>query len=547
MPAPRTQRQSCRLEPTIALAWKSGEAAHPRLRADGGTVTWQGQVHLARAGGYRFAVNLRGLFRLTVAGKVVLKVEARDAVGRKQGEEVQLAAGDHPLQAEFERLPGPARLELLWTGPGFREEPFPHDVVGHLPSQAATRLERDKQLEHGRFLAEERRCLQCHRAEDGDAMARGLAVRRAPDLSQVGGRAYPGWIERWLESPRKLRPDAVMPELFTSDQAGRVGRRAVAAYLSSLGGPVRTGVKAPPPEDLRASLKRGQVLYLTIGCTACHGELFSGLGSKTAPAALASYLRNPLLTDPAGRMPGMLLAEREADDVARFLCSSSDDSIRAPLSPAPAREQLLEALARVETRPDERAQFAKLPPEQQWLNLGKRLVIDKGCNNCHTIAPDGKPFAAMQSSSDWGDIVKPAAHKNGCLAEQADQRGRPGFGFDARERAALRAFLTEGTSGAGSPADAYSARIDLQRFRCLACHTHNGTGGLTSDQLQELRRHAKPGSLEAVEPPTLTGVGHKLRPEWLGTVLTGAGQPGHGWGCACPSSARRTSASWPRV
>src|SRR5438445_3595915 len=52
------------LEPTMALALKAGEAAHPRLSADGGTIRWQGYLNVLRAGNYLFAVTLRGNFRL---------------------------------------------------------------------------------------------------------------------------------------------------------------------------------------------------------------------------------------------------------------------------------------------------------------------------------------------------------------------------------------------------------------------------------------------------------------------------------------------------
>src|SRR5262245_47644021 len=68
-------REIVRLEPTIALALKAGEAAHPRLSAQGGTVRWEGYVNVLRPGPYRFSARLRGKFRLTVASKEVLAAE----------------------------------------------------------------------------------------------------------------------------------------------------------------------------------------------------------------------------------------------------------------------------------------------------------------------------------------------------------------------------------------------------------------------------------------------------------------------------------------
>src|SRR5579859_3342008 len=57
------------LDPTIALALKANEAAHPRLGVDGGTVVWQGYVNILRAGAYRFTVRLRGDFKLKIGDK----------------------------------------------------------------------------------------------------------------------------------------------------------------------------------------------------------------------------------------------------------------------------------------------------------------------------------------------------------------------------------------------------------------------------------------------------------------------------------------------
>ncbi len=39
-----------RLEPTVALTWKTGETAHPRLAAGAGGVEWTGYLNVLRAG-----------------------------------------------------------------------------------------------------------------------------------------------------------------------------------------------------------------------------------------------------------------------------------------------------------------------------------------------------------------------------------------------------------------------------------------------------------------------------------------------------------------
>ncbi len=247
----------------------------------------------------------------------------------------------------------------------------------------------------------------------------------------------------------------------------------------------------------------------------------TGLGSKTTPEKLAEYLQNPATTDPAGRMPHMLLQQPEAMDLARFLCQTGNRAIKPGLPEAPTTEKMVAALKRLEVKAEDVAAFEKRPAAAQADDLGKRLVVAKGCVNCHTIAPGGKPLAPSTPFTDLEDLdKKPDA---GCLADKPEQRGKaPAFAFTDADRDALRAFLAEGLKGAGTPAPAYAARETIKQMNCLACHSRDGEGGLSTDVVEQLRKFANAENAEAVAPPTLTGVGHKLRTAWMKQVLTGA-------------------------
>src|SRR5436309_6378934 len=118
-----------RLEPAVALNLAAGEAAHPRLSAEGGTVRWEGSLNLVLSGEYRFSARLRGKLRVTVAGRDVLSADGTDeAPAAREGATVRLEAGVVPVVAEFTRLPGSARVELFWQGPSFRREPLAFDA-----------------------------------------------------------------------------------------------------------------------------------------------------------------------------------------------------------------------------------------------------------------------------------------------------------------------------------------------------------------------------------------------------------------------------------
>ncbi|MCS6850732.1 MAG: c-type cytochrome [Gemmataceae bacterium] len=530
-----------RLDPTVAVSWRVGETAHPRLSATGGEVRWTGYVHVLRAGTYRFHGVLRGQLAVTVADQTVLSAEVNDDHPRSvEGPDVRLDAGIQPLAVRFVRRSGTARLELRWQGPGFRSEPLPSSQLFHLPSEAPKALAEHQELERGRFLVEENNCVRCHQPDPGNRMVAGLAWRPAPDLSQIGQRAYADWLVHWLLDPGKVRPGAAMPRMFADDRLGRAEAYAVARYLASLGGPTARA-EAPPKDDKKrqAAADQGRRLFVSVGCIACHGEgpqarpkddpasgrrLFplGALGSKWPENRLASYLRNPLAVDPSGRMPHMLLTGSEAEALAAWLCEASDPELGP--TPVPGDDVRAALEQRLGLSAEESAALARLTGERQWQELGQRLVRVKNCGACHTIAPGGQPLPAGPSAPPaWAAME--AATARGCLGDEAAHRGAaPTFSWSEPDRQAVRRFLDVGVRGAGSPSPAYQAQQALHRFNCLACHVRDGRGGLDPEQIEQLQRYEKVEHAELLTPPPLTGVGHKLRTPWLRQVLTQAGR-----------------------
>lgn len=537
-----------RLEPTVALSWKAGETAHPRLAADGGSADWTGYINILRAGTYKFSATVRGKLQVSIAGKDVLTADGKDDKPTlAAGPDVRLEAGVQPIAVKFTRPAGLARLELRWQSAQFPAEPLPNDVLFHLPAKLPAKVAADTVSERGRFVVEEKSCVNCHKPDANDKLAKSLATRQGPDLSQVGGRVYSGWLYAWLQDPQHIRPGAAMPHMFAQDEAGGADVYAVAKYLSSLGGPFKDTAKPPSPNDLKTSLKLGKALFSSTGCIACHNEEkpkdarsekfalhtlagrenfpLGALGSKTTADKLGAFLLNPHSVDPSGRMPNMVLESKEATDLARYLCEGKDKDVHEELPAAPSAEQLANAIKRLQPSAEDKAVFEKLKPDEQWLEVGKRLVVAKNCAACHTIAPDKKPLTGTVAKATFADLKTAKVHAAGCLADDAAQRGAaPGFNLSESDRKAVRQFLKDGASGAGSAAPAYAARVSLQRFNCLACHSRDGEGGVSTEILEELRKFEKAENAESVTPPPLTGVGHKLRTSWLKQVLTQKGR-----------------------
>ncbi len=106
--------------------------------------------------------------------------------------------------------------------------------------------------ESGKKLFEGKGCIGCHKlgAVDGSA---------GPDLSFEGQIRDAAYVEAHLADPRQHTPGSNMPTFWTS----ATERKAIAAYLTSLGGYVRPA----EPKDQ----------YLAL-CARCHGEKGDGAG-----------------------------------------------------------------------------------------------------------------------------------------------------------------------------------------------------------------------------------------------------------------------------
>ncbi|OWK40330.1 c-type cytochrome [Fimbriiglobus ruber] len=559
----RVAASVARVEPTVALTLAAGEAAHPRS-AGGNEFVWTGTINILQAGKYKFDANLAGTLSVRVGDQEVLANSVPGPEAKKiEGKEVQLAAGFQLITATLTRTSPVARVELIWRGPGFRAEPVPYFFFGHLPKQRPNEFKTDVAREHGRFLFEELSCVRCHRPAADDKMAATLVDRTGPNLTEVGKRAFPGWLDAWLADPAKLRPNTVMPKMFADDATGAAERYAVVTYLSSLGGPPvepRT-----VPNGLQKSLADGQKLYITTGCAACHGDkltqpptkkkkdddeddkpvfqpedlfnsagtagpqgfyLLGSLGSKTTAEALAKYLQNPLATNPHGRMPNMTLSGQEAQDLARFLTRQKDEKVakglpaEPDLTPTTIAKSVFEAL---KATPAETAAFAKLKPADQWKDLGKKLLTTKGCVNCHAVEPGGKALPVLTSAPALAKLAQPKA-AGGCVAAAPEAGKVPVYKLDAAQKAALVQFLTDGLAGAGSPAPAFQARVAFKRFNCLNCHKRDGEGGFDEALSNQMKALEKAENADDVSPPRLTGAGHKLRTPWFKDVLIHAGR-----------------------
>ncbi len=217
-------------------------------------------------------------------------------------------------------------LLISWCpGPGGR------DVRGAEPARSLgyERLSEARIGGDARAAAEvlfgELNCVACHAAP---ALAERSSAKSAPILTNVSARVKPAYLRAFLENPTQAKPGTTMPHVLhgLAAEERREVVESLVHFLTSLGG-------APREEwPVVGSRSRGDTLYHTLGCAACHGPRQADQATDAAgqlplrdPSpkytlpGLASFLAAPLQVRPSARMPHLNLSGEEASNIAAFL------------------------------------------------------------------------------------------------------------------------------------------------------------------------------------------------------------------------------------
>ncbi|MCA9060093.1 MAG: c-type cytochrome, partial [Planctomycetaceae bacterium] len=182
-------------------------------------------------------------------------------------------------------------------------------------------------VEAGRLLLKELNCQSCH----GEFEGLQAAARRAPILTNVAQRVTPAFLREFLANPHTMKPGSTMPAMPQLEgEPGRQLIEALTAFLNQ-GEVLRS---APVSTD---AVRRGERLFHTIGCAACHGDQRLAAADRPADSVplgqpekkytvgtLISFLQDPHAVRPSGRMPSLNLTAEEARDVASYLLQDID-------------------------------------------------------------------------------------------------------------------------------------------------------------------------------------------------------------------------------
>lgn len=357
--------------------------------------------------------------------------------------------------------------------PGGHAEAAEPPVVGGLTHPGVEKLA-------GAVLVSELSCAACHGTKQAS-----FAAKTGPDLSVVGARVNGVHLRQFIASPSGVKPGTTMPDVLAHlPEEERVGTaNELAHFLASLGKPLAEALPAAE------AVERGRKLYHSVGCVACHSPEKSLPGSvplgplvgKYTLASLTAFLQDPLAARPSGRMPDCHLEHFEAEDIANYLL----------------REQ--------------KAATEVFQPDAALAARGKVLFTQHRCDACHSTGEKVAPPALPELSK--------VRAGEGCLSEQ---RGAwPHYPLSAAQRTAMQAALAD-EAKAWEPAA--MVQLTLTRLNCIACHQRDELGGVASTRSGYFTGSEESLGEQGRIPPTLTGVGAKLKSPWLREVVAnGAG------------------------
>ena len=241
----------------------------------------------------------------------------------------------------------------------------------------------------GASLYGESFCASCHAVQNAAGNMVGGNV--GPELTRVGNKVKPEWLQAWLRNPRAYDAGTAMPHYrFNDGQVATLSGFLLAKTDSDLLSNVH--LVAATPEQIA----HGKRLVSDYGCASCHeiagikkpenfAPELSRIGSKpvtqliflpgmqhTLPEYIAGKIKNPRAFSPGLKMPQYTFTAPQIDSLTTALLSLNDRSYALPPSLAvPAK------------------------PESDYQPAGKagKLMTDLACFSCHRINGHGGDMA----------------------------------------------------------------------------------------------------------------------------------------------------------
>ncbi|KMP12495.1 octahem cytochrome c [Candidatus Nitromaritima sp. SCGC AAA799-A02] len=367
-------------------------------------------------------------------------------------------------------------------------------------------------LSKGKNLFLKLGCPGCHLA-DGYADERKVG----PRLTRIASKVDPSWFYRWVKRPKEYLPKTRMPEFGFNDRDAF----AVVAYLM-----------ASSDQDYKLAEKfesgdpeKGQKLFNTVGCLACHelegqGEVFGPdlgrIAEKVNADWLVTWLSGPKTYNHKSIMPDLRLSVEESSDIAAYLMQYGE-------------KKTIKGIDDTISNPD-------------LIAYGEKVVRRRGCFACHDIngmekegriAPElssfGRKLILELEFGDahvphtWESWVRTKLRKPNSFRTERVLDKMPNFHLSDDEIDAL-VVLLRGFNGTKVPVRYRKILSEKERvlekgrrlitkYNCKGCHHVEGEGGRIQEYVKGTALYPPPLELKDYH------VGERIKASWLFSFL----------------------------
>jgi mono/diheme cytochrome c family protein len=350
-------------------------------------------------------------------------------------------------------------------------------------------------------------CSSCHAVQN--AAGNLVGGNFGPELTRVGSKVNPDWLQRWLRDPGHYEPGTRMPHYrFDSKQISLLSFFLLAKKDDDLLANIHL------PAANAESIAHGKRLVTESGCAACHqingvstpqnfAPDLSRAGSRSLaqivflpgmkhdlPDYITAKIHDPRSFGPALKMPKFNLNDEQVTALTTALLAQTDRAAGLP------HELILSAERRSKYRPGGPA--------------GK-LMDDLRCLSCHTINGNGGDMAP-ELTWEGSAVQRPWLEdfmKNPNTLRPALIRRMPKFNLSPPEIKIISDYVVAGYQAPGfdpqvpdphtlgPDAAGRGKELFYAKYACQSCHiadykTDKGYVG-----------------------PALAGVGSRLTPAWM--------------------------------
>ena len=248
--------------------------------------------------------------------------------------------------------------------------------------------------------------------------------RVGPDLTYVGAKLTPAFVQQWAYKPQAFRPSTRMPHFFLQENNGPKSDNkfdtdpvlrteteiaAISKYLFTVSRPWQPIAK---PEGVHGDVERGRRLFRETGCAGCHANI-----------AEFGWAYKPQAFRPSTRMPHFFLQENNGPKSDNKF--DTDPVLRTETEIAAISKYLFTV-----SRPWQ--PIAKPEGVHGDVERGRRLFRETGCAGCHAnIAEFGEAW-----------ITEDLVHRTG-LDEGTAKHRYKGMTYDERVRYAMGHFVND--------------------------------------------------------------------------------------------------------